>query len=309
MKRASVVASLLLAAAPAAADVVVLRGGGELRGEVVERRADAVVVETGPGRVTLPMSRVERIVMGSTPLAEYRARAAVLSPRDAHGWLTLARWAEGKSLLTQAREAYERALAADPKSADAHAGLGHVAVGGEWLSQAEANRARGLVEFEGAWITARERVAILSERAALAHERQVARETDARVRAAEADARRAEADARRAEAEAELATARPASEGMEGGIPYPWIFDPPYGGAIIVPGPISGPQPPVRPHARGHRGRRGSPDDDPQVVAPSRHKPTRDNGARDNDAPRRNDPSDRGKDSSDRRKDSTAGFR
>jgi hypothetical protein len=293
MKRASVVASLVLVAGPAAADVVVLRGGGELRGEVVERRVDVVVLETGPGRVTLPMSRVERIVAGTTPLSEYRARAAVLSPRDAHGWLALARWAETKALLTQAREAYERALAADPGSADAHAGLGHVAVGGEWLSQAEANRARGLVEFEGAWVTAKERIAILSERAAESHERQIAREAEARVRAAEADARRAEADARRAEAEAEQA--RQGTEGMDGGIPYPWIFDPPYGGAIIVPGPITGPLPPVRPHARGHRGGRGT-SDPPQAAPPPRHKPSRDNGSRRDGSP-------------DRRKDATEGSR
>ena len=295
MKRASVVASLLLVAGPAAADVVVLRGGGELRGEVVERRADVVVLETGPGRVTLPMSRVERILAGATPLAEYRARAGVLSSRDAHGWLALARWAESKALLTQARDAYERALAADPGSADAHAGLGHVAVGGEWLSQADANRARGLVEFEGEWVTAKERIAILSERAAQSHERQVAREAEARVRAAEADARRAEADARRAEAEAQAAQVRQDAEGLEGGIPYPWIFDPPYGGAIIVPGPITGPIPPVRPHARGHRRGRGA-SDPPQVTPPTRHKPTRDNGSR-------------REDSSDRRKDATEGSR
>jgi hypothetical protein len=279
MKRALVVASLLLVAGPAAADVVFLHGGGQIRGEIVEHRADSVVLEVGPGRVTLPMSRVERIVAGATPLSEYRARAAMLSPRDADGWLNLARWAESRSLLTQAREAYERVLSLDPNNGVARAGLGHVHFGGRWLSEPEAKRALGLVEFEGAWISPRERVAILSERAALAQEHQEAREAEARIRAAEADARRAEAEARRAEAEAEQASVDAGA--MGGGIPYPWIFDPPYGGAIIIPGPIvTGPMQPHSPHSRGHRTRRGGPDPPTAPAPPPPRKPQRDNAGR-----------------------------
>ena len=282
MKRAAFVLPFLLLAVPAAADVVVLRGGGEVRGEVVERRPDAVVLEVGPGRLTLPLSRVERIVTGSSPLSEYRARAAALSPLDARGWLSLGHWAASRSLLTQARESYERVLALDPANAEAHAGLGHVLVGGRWLPASEANRARGLVPFEGAWITPGERAGILDERAVAAIERQEAREADARARAAEAEARRAEADARRAEAEA----AQVEQAGSEGGIPYPWVFDPSYGGAIVVPGGYGGvhPWPPLH----GGRAGRHRPPADPPTVSPPPvrpHRPTRDEGARDDDRP------------------------
>ena len=43
------------------ADEVFLVGGGRLVGEVVEERGDAIVVEVGAGRVTLPASRVLRV--------------------------------------------------------------------------------------------------------------------------------------------------------------------------------------------------------------------------------------------------------
>ena len=44
------------------ADEVLLKGGGRVSGVVVDRTATAVVIETGPGRVTLPLTRVEKIV-------------------------------------------------------------------------------------------------------------------------------------------------------------------------------------------------------------------------------------------------------
>ncbi|HUG53121.1 MAG TPA: hypothetical protein VMR21_05950, partial [Vicinamibacteria bacterium] len=168
MKRIAAVSAILLAPAFAHADQVFLKGGGEIRGEIVERRADAVVIEVGPGRVTLPLKSVARVVSSTTDLSVYRTRAAALSPRDAAGWLSLAAWARSRDLSTQAREAYEHVLAADPDNATAHLALGRVRLGERWLSEADANRARGLVEFEGHWVTPDERQVMVAERAALA---------------------------------------------------------------------------------------------------------------------------------------------
>src|SRR5687768_8293122 len=100
MKR--VIAVVVFLAGPAAwADEVFLRGGGSIHGEVVERTAASVVMEVGPGRMTLPMDRVDRIVATTSDLSLYRERAARLAPGDAAGWLGLARWAESHDLLTQ----------------------------------------------------------------------------------------------------------------------------------------------------------------------------------------------------------------
>jgi len=237
MERAAVKAVFAVAvlALPlaAGADEVYLRGGGRLNGVVVERTAEAVVVDVGPGQVTVSAAQVERIV-GSTPLlALYRERQARLSPSDLDGWLRLGVWARERDLLTQARQAFEHALAIDPGNAVAHRQLGHVLVDGRWMTPEEGYRARGLVDFEGSWVTPQERVALVSQRAAEVQARQAEIEAAARAREAEARARTAEAEARRAE----MAAAAPREGiplGMMGYSPYPYgIYGPVVTGAIV----------------------------------------------------------------------------
>jgi hypothetical protein len=251
MNRVAAVSLLVLTPALAGADSVFLKNGGELKGEVVEQRADAVVMEVGPGRVTVPMKNVARIVSSTTDLGVFHARAAALAPRDVAAWLSLAAWAQRRNLATQAREAYEHVLDVDPMNADAHLALGDVRMGDRWLSGAEANRARGLVEFEGMWMTPEERQMRFEERAAAAQERMAMREGEARAREAEARAR--EASARADAAEAEL---RASAEQPSDGIPLGFG----YGGyGPIIAGPYNPfPNVPPRPrpgmgHGHGHR--------------------------------------------------------
>ena len=47
-----------------------------MSGRIVERTATRVAIETGPGRVTLPLTRVERIVEGRSALEVFAERAA-----------------------------------------------------------------------------------------------------------------------------------------------------------------------------------------------------------------------------------------
>ena len=83
---AAAVLAATVTVVPATADEVLLKGGGRLQGVVVERTEKAIVIETGPGRVTFPISIVERIVEGRSPLEAYRERAAELAMDDAAGW-------------------------------------------------------------------------------------------------------------------------------------------------------------------------------------------------------------------------------
>src|SRR6188508_962393 len=152
MKRL-IAAAFFLAAPAASADEVFLRGGGSVHGEVVERTADFIVMEVGPGRMTLPMRRVDHILEARSDLAIYRSRAATLAADDGAGWISLARWADDRNLLTQARLAYEHALAHDPDNAAANAALGNVRLSGTWVTAEESYRARGYVLFEGTWVT------------------------------------------------------------------------------------------------------------------------------------------------------------
>jgi hypothetical protein len=220
MKRALVVSLILLPAAVRADDVV-LTGGGRLSGVIVQRSAASITVDVGPGRVTMPMTRVVRVVQGTADLAVYRERAARLPVASVTGWLELARWAEARGLLTQARESYAYVLTLDPENAAAHRGLGHVWAGDRWATLEDSYRARGYVLFEGSWVTPEERRAILEERLAVAAAERERTEAAARAREAEARARVAEAEARRAEYDAAQA---------DGSIPLGYPYGGVYGG-------------------------------------------------------------------------------
>lgn len=279
-----VVLTLVLAAsaAGASADEVWLKGGGRLVGDVISKNAGTVVLEVGPGTVKLPLSRVERIVSTTVALTEYRERAATLAPRDVAGWTALAGWADQKDLPTQAREAWRRVLAADPGNAVAHTALGDILHQGRWLDFASVQRARGMVEHDGVWMTPAAREAQIQRDAAEAGVRQQAaiadiqrQEAAARVREAEARARTAEAEAARAEADADAAAY------SDGGIPLGYGV----GGYGVVVGPAIQPccglphapgfcpNAPGRPrsdHGHGHGGPRADPAPRP---------PTKDRGA------------------------------
>jgi hypothetical protein len=213
MKRALVL--LLAVAAPALADQVYVKGGGVLTGVIVSRDERSIVLEVAPGRISLPMSRVERVVEGASSLAGYRNRAAGLAASDLNGWLGLAQWAADQGLRTQAQEAFARVLVLDPSNGTAHRALGEVEFGGRWMSPEESYRAQGLVPFEGEWLTPSERANMIRERADAAVAASARNEAEARAREAEARARQAEADAHRAE------TSEPTDSS---GFPYPWIF-------------------------------------------------------------------------------------
>jgi hypothetical protein len=250
MKRALALALSFAAAGAASADDVMLRGGGKVSGLVVDRTPTSLVVEVGPGRVTLPLSRVERVVESRTALGAFRERAAQLSPDDLAGWLELGRWARERDLPTQAREAFARALARDPQNAEANEAIGNVRLADRWVSEDESYRARGYVRFDGNWVTPEERLARIRAEAEETAARRATAEAEARVREAEARAEAAEAEARRARAEADDAS--------DSGIYLPPVVGgavcPPYcsGAGVRPPRPSPDPTPSPDPHKR-HR--------------------------------------------------------
>jgi hypothetical protein len=234
--------------ATAIGDEILLRGGGRVSGVIVERTKDAVVVETAPGRLTLSMKRVEKIVESRSALAEFQDRAAELAPGDAAGWAALARWAAERDLVTQSLEAWRRVLSTDPGHPEANAAFGRVELDGDWVSEDEAYRARGYVPYEGRWVTPAEHEALVRERVAEEEMALQMREADLRVREAEARAREAEARAREAEAGPEWTPdgGIPLWWGWGGGPPlYPTHPGPPH------PGPFH-PQPPRPPEGTPH---------------------------------------------------------
>ncbi len=246
--RALPVVAFALSAVVARADEVFVKGGGRLSGQVIEYGPDTVVVDVGPGQIGLPLSYVERIVPGTTPQAVYRERAARLAAGDAAGWVALGQWALEQDLVTKARAAFEHVLAVDPSNAAAHLSLGHVRAGDQWMTREDGYRARGLVVYQGSWMTRDERRALVDERLAAAEEERVRLEAEARVREAEARARVAEAEAERAEAELGRPAAPPSGFDYPA-FPYPGFGYPGFGYPAFV---VGGYSPWFRVHSRTH---------------------------------------------------------
>ena len=165
MKRAIVV--IALAAVPVFADDVYLQGGGQITGEIVEQTEDSVTVDIGGGAtISAHMSNVVRIEKSTSPLQEYRARAAKIPAGDAEAWRKLARWATGNALSSQAAKAYSQVVAILPDDQEANHALGRVQVDGKWVTEEESYLAQGYVKFENEWMTPGERQQILASRQA-----------------------------------------------------------------------------------------------------------------------------------------------
>jgi hypothetical protein len=167
----------LLVPAALLADTVYLKGGGKVSGRIVTRSETQVEVDVGAGTMKVSMANVSRIVEEASPLDEYAQRAAALGPRDIAEWKELGRWANSKGLNTQARQAYEKVLAAAPDDVEANQAIGKVQVNGRWASEEESYRSRGYVQYEGEWMTPAERQAQQRNRSAAAEANRAHRES------------------------------------------------------------------------------------------------------------------------------------
>lgn len=185
MKRLVVI--IVMAAVPALADDVYLRGGGQITGQIIDQTDDSVTVDIGGGTITAKMSSVVKIDHKESPLQEFRTRAAKIPAGDAEAWRKLARWAQGYSLSSQARQAYREVLKILPDDPEANKAIGMVQLDGKWVTAEESYRARGYVQFEGKWMTPAEKQSIIAGRQAeQAHAAAVRKENDAKVAQIEA---------------------------------------------------------------------------------------------------------------------------
>jgi hypothetical protein len=135
------------------ADEVVIKDAGTISGRIVEQTATMVTVDIGGGIIGVPLSHVDHIIRARTDLDEYDERASRLGPQDALGWQDLARWASRRGMDKQADQAFERVLAIEPDDPEARLALGFVPLHGSRVPEEEGYRARGLIKFEGEWMT------------------------------------------------------------------------------------------------------------------------------------------------------------
>jgi hypothetical protein len=162
-------ASLLAAAAwpqPGHADVFVLAQGGQVVGELqnpdqspretyVVKGADGVVV-------TLTRSQVKQWLRPKPEEVEYeKIRSRYADTPD--GQWDLSEWCKERKLAAQRKIHLQRVIELDPDNEQAHKGLGHVKIDGQWTTQHDYMTKQGYVWFQGRWRTQQE-VELLKEK-------------------------------------------------------------------------------------------------------------------------------------------------
>lgn len=154
---------LLVSAVPATADVVRLAGGGEIRGEVVNRRVfrekheeQQVTIRTlGGAVISLDLKAVEFVSRRSLEIEQYETSAQQVAHTVEAHW-ELAEWCRRNRLDEQRNEQLERILELEPDHEKAHYGLGHTRHEGGWVDRDELMQEQGYVKYKGRYITPQE---------------------------------------------------------------------------------------------------------------------------------------------------------
>jgi hypothetical protein len=151
---------LLLLAGPAFADVVRLRGGGEIRGQILDGgegdSGTGIAVETLSGaRVRVPSEEIDFVERRGKLVEEYVTRSRQI-PETVQAHVDLADWCRTQQLHEQRREQLERVLDLDPDHLEARKVLGYVNYLGRWMTQEDMMAERGYLRHDGRWVTRQE---------------------------------------------------------------------------------------------------------------------------------------------------------
>ncbi|HJQ78957.1 MAG TPA: HEAT repeat domain-containing protein [Lacipirellulaceae bacterium] len=137
-------------------DVFELANGGRVEGRLVES-ADGndknVVIEfAGGGRISIPRSQVARVDTISAEEAEYQKQSRS-APDTVEAHWELAEWCSQRKMRNQARLHLERIIELDPNHEQARGLLGYRKKDGQWMTRDDVMDGRGLVMYEGRFVT------------------------------------------------------------------------------------------------------------------------------------------------------------
>ncbi len=147
-------------------DLVTLKQGGEIRGELLiesegkaskaKASAELVTIRTLSGATVMVLrSEVGAVIRRRPIVEEYETRRRALSDTVEAHW-ELAEWCRQKSLTKEREAELQKVLVLDKEHVAAHRALGHIQFKGNWATQDEMMRARGLVKHKGKYVLAQE---------------------------------------------------------------------------------------------------------------------------------------------------------
>ena len=123
------------------ADVFVLQSGAEVDGFQAGKTArKELIIGTATGTRKIAESLIKKTRPSADAAADFPKYFAALMKNDADGFAALGAWAKGRGLGTEAKQAFEKAVAIQPDHEAAKIGLGYQRVGGTWFTPEEVER-------------------------------------------------------------------------------------------------------------------------------------------------------------------------
>jgi tetratricopeptide (TPR) repeat protein len=153
IKTALLIAGLVLALyAICAGDIVYLNTGGVVKGKILERDDDKVVVRTPYGLTTIPIDDVEEIEEGGSLKEMYEERLKEIKDSDAGAHYNLGVWLRNVGMYDEAKEEFKKVIKLDSDHQDARCELGYVRKGNKWLTHEEYKKSEGYVKYKDKWV-------------------------------------------------------------------------------------------------------------------------------------------------------------
>jgi hypothetical protein len=150
-----------------AADLIFLESGA-VDGEIIKETETSITVKSALGTVEIARSSIKSIERGKSWADVYRDKWIAVDHKDPNARVELAQWAKQHGLQKEAEMEFQQILEIDPDNAVARRHLGFEKVAGKWVQSEEAMLARGMVQYQGRWMTPQEkhRLVAVSVRAA-----------------------------------------------------------------------------------------------------------------------------------------------
>ncbi|HKQ49143.1 MAG TPA: HEAT repeat domain-containing protein [Phycisphaerae bacterium] len=125
---------LALFAPPAQADTFHLKGGGQVEGQVLEDRGEALRVRTTIGTVDLDKEQIVKQIAGPSPWERYDVEKKRYT-NTASDQFRLAQWCAKNGLRSEEIDHLRRVIKLDPEHAAARKALGFVKDKGQWVKR------------------------------------------------------------------------------------------------------------------------------------------------------------------------------
>ncbi len=153
IKSALLVGGLVLfLCAVCAGDIIYLNTGGVIKGKIIKRDLDKLVVRTPHGVTTVSTDDVDYIEEGGSLKEMYQERLKQIKDDDATAHYNLGVWLRNVGMYDEAKKEFEKVIKIDPNHDYARCELGYVRKGGKWLTQEEYKKSEGYVKYEGKWV-------------------------------------------------------------------------------------------------------------------------------------------------------------